>query len=99
MMLHFSLVFHASFSKVSRNLIVDFRMSADAVIKHLNILKRHALCFRSFFEFLVMQTFGFHCAKQALHWGVVRALHCVQRPAKSELATITFHTLLATLVA
>lgn len=63
MMLYFSLVFHASFSKVNKNLIVDLRMSAYAVIKHLNILKRHALCFRSVFEFVVMQTFGFQCAK------------------------------------
>ena len=74
-------------------------MSTGAVIKHLNILKRHALCFRPVFEFVVMQTFSFHCAKEALHWRVVRALHCVQMLAKSELPTITFHTLLATLVA
>ena len=58
-MQHFIEVFHASFHEDSRYLNVDFRMAPDAIIKHLNILKRHTFGFSSSFEFVVMQTFGF----------------------------------------
>ena len=68
------LFFHTSFSKLIRNLVVEFCMPAKTILKHLNILKRDALGIFSDSEFIVMQAFILQCAKEAFHWCVIPAI-------------------------
>jgi hypothetical protein len=54
-MLHFDLLYLPSVSKLSRYLIINLRMSADRIVKHLDVLKLYSLDLRSRFESIVMQ--------------------------------------------
>ena len=41
-------------------------------------------------ETIMRQTFSYKRAKETFHRRIMRALYCVQMPARSELPTITF---------
>ena len=73
--------FYAKFSKVSGDLILQLRMSANTIVKHLNIFKRNRSGFGSGFKFLVVQALILQRAKEALHRRIMRALGFAQMPA------------------
>lgn len=68
------LVRQSSLSEVGKYLIVDFRMSTNTIVNHLNILKDHFASLSSGFEFVVAQTRGFERAKESLHRSMMRTL-------------------------
>ena len=66
--------FILSFCKLRWNLIAEFRMSAIAIVKHLDIIKCISPSFSSFFKLVVMQVFIYWCAKEAFYWCVFPAI-------------------------
>jgi hypothetical protein len=77
-------------------------MASDAIIKHLNIFKRHTFSFGSGFEFVMMQTFNFQCTKEALHRCVIPVIaltaHTGLHFAAGLQSTIRFRAILAATV-
>ena len=77
-------------------------MASDAIIKHLNIFKRHTFSIGSGFEFVMRQTLGFQCAKEALHRCVIPAIAFTAHGGLHLLAglqsTIRFRAILAATV-
>ena len=61
--------------------MVKFCISANAIVKHLNIFKRNSAGFGSCFKFVVVPALILQRAKEALHRRIMRALGFAQMPA------------------
>ena len=69
--------------EISGALIVYFCMVSNTIIKDFNIFKNDSSSLLSGTKTIMMQTFSFKRTKEAFHRRIVRALHCVQMPARS----------------
>ena len=54
-------------SEIGGRLIADFRVTPDTIVKHLDVFKNHLPGVFTRGEAIVMQAFGFQCAKETFH--------------------------------